>query len=70
MLSRSSLLRRQNNGIVQFQLRLRVTIQWIEVHDQAVFDSEHRIVVQVLALAVEDLGCYWLVAVFLSLDAV
>jgi hypothetical protein len=41
--------------IGQLEIRLGVALERLEVHNQGVFDGEHRVVVDVLARTVENL---------------
>lgn len=42
--------------ILKLKSSLRVTLAFNKVHNQGVLNSEHRVVGQILVLAVEDLG--------------
>jgi hypothetical protein len=64
-----SLLRRKRNVIDQLPHSLRVPLDRLKLHHQALLHRKHRIVLEVRVLAVEDLGRDGLVAVALDLFA-
>lgn len=55
--------RRQHNIILQLQLGIRVSLKWLEIHDQIVLDSEHGIGSQIRVVFGEYLRCDWDIAV-------
>lgn len=60
-------LRRDYNGVFQLQSSFRISLQRLEIDNQRFFDCEYRVVLEVLIVLVEDLGCNWFVAVTLGL---
>lgn len=50
------------NVILQFAYSLRIVLPGLELHYQRVFDSEHRVIIQILAILVEYLCGDWLVS--------
>jgi hypothetical protein len=57
----------QLNVILEFKSRLGVILPRDKVHNERVLDGEDRVIVQVLVLAVEDLGSQRAVAFLGSL---
>jgi hypothetical protein len=55
--------RRQHNIILQLQLGIRVSLKWLEIHDQIVLDSEHGIGSQIRVVFGEYLRRDWDIAV-------
>ena len=43
--------------VSQLECRIGVTIQWLEVNDKIILDSKYRVIKQILASLIEDLGC-------------
>jgi hypothetical protein len=60
-------LRSKKNRIVKFQRSFRVALQGREVHNERIFDSEHRIVFKIWIFPIEDLSSDWLVTLTLHL---
>jgi hypothetical protein len=45
----------EKDRVFEFQSRLRIPFQWLEIDDEGILYSEYRIVLEVLVLSIKDL---------------
>jgi hypothetical protein len=45
----------EKDRVFEFQSRLRISFQWLEIDDEGILYSEYRIVLEALVLSIKDL---------------